>query len=130
MTAGQHLAPDDAPRARLPAPWQGCACRWAGSERISQCKLHEAWEDTLREYAERLRAQPGAPRDATAEPTDTERLDWLETMTVNVRHPLRYGSRNLFWSSPEDMDGGPSGPSDIRKQIDAARAGQAQGGAR
>lgn len=61
---------------------------------------------------------------------DAARLDWLETMVVNVRQPLRYGSRDLFWASPEDMDGGPDGPSGIRKQIDAARAAQGQNGQR
>lgn len=49
---------------------------------------------------------------------DTVRLDKLEKKVVNVRHPLRYGSKEGFWASPEDVDGGPRGPSDIRKKID------------
>lgn len=65
------------------------------------------------------------PADAAAAaPADAERLDWLETMVVNVRQPLRYGSHDRFWASPAEVDGGPDGPSDIRKQIDAARTAQ------
>lgn len=37
---------------------------------------------------------------------DKVRLDWLETQVVNVRTPLVYGSRNLFWASG-DEDGEP-----------------------
>lgn len=55
---------------------------------------------------------------------DTERLDWLETKTVNVRNPLRYGSADMFWASPEDIDGEAPGPNDIRAKIDAARKGE------
>lgn len=52
---------------------------------------------------------------------DKARLDWLETKVVNVREPLLYGSRDLFWSSPEGDEETPPeqvGPSDIRAQID------------
>jgi hypothetical protein len=51
---------------------------------------------------------------------DIQRLNWLETMTVNVRTPLVYGSRDLFWSTPDDPEGG-LGVSNIRAAIDAAR---------
>lgn len=51
---------------------------------------------------------------------DTARLDWLETMTVNVRTPLLYGSHDLFWANPDDSFEGQIGPSDIRAQIDNA----------
>ncbi|WP_231130884.1 hypothetical protein [Burkholderia vietnamiensis] len=60
-----------------------------------------------------------------AEVTDTARLDWLCERVVNVRHPLLYGSRDMFWASPTDDDSGHS-PSDLRAQIDAARAGEKQ----
>ncbi len=50
--------------------------------------------------------------------SDKERLDWLECMAVNVRLPLVYGSRDLWWASPEDGEG-ESWPSDIRAKIDA-----------
>jgi hypothetical protein len=49
-------------------------------------------------------------------PSDSAMLDWLETKVVNVRHDLRYGSRDMFWTSPEDLDGD-TGPSDIRERI-------------
>jgi hypothetical protein len=49
-------------------------------------------------------------------------MDWLEKQVVNVRAPLRYGSRDMFWASPEEVDGGPDGPSDLRARIDAAQA--------
>lgn len=45
---------------------------------------------------------------------DTKRLDWLTAMVVNVRRGARYGSRDLFWSSP----GEEGEPSDLRAQID------------
>jgi len=57
---------------------------------------------------------------------DAARLDWLEKMTVNVRIPLRYGSRDLFWTSPDDDDSD-VGPSDIRAKIDIAIASQQKG---
>lgn len=57
---------------------------------------------------------------APDEGDDKRRLDWLETMVVNVRVDLPYGSHDLFWASPEEQDAGPSGPSDIRARIDAA----------
>jgi hypothetical protein len=60
-----------------------------------------------------------APRQATE---DTRRLDWLESKTVNVRTPLRYGSRNLFWAGPSDDDG-VSIKSDLRERIDDAAHG-------
>lgn len=51
--------------------------------------------------------------------TDKQRLDWLQSKCVNVREPLRYGSRDMFWSSPQD-DEGDITLSDIREQIDKA----------
>jgi hypothetical protein len=50
--------------------------------------------------------------------SDKARLDWLETMVVNVRSKLVYGSADVFWASPDDSFEGELGPSDIRKQID------------
>ena len=64
-------------------------------------------------------AAPAAP---AVDARDTARMDWLEAQVVNVRAPLRYGSRDLFWASPEEVDGGPDGPSDLRARIDAAQA--------
>lgn len=63
---------------------------------------------------------PAAP--AVDASRDTARMDWLEAQVVNVRAPLRYGSRDMFWASPEEVDGGPEGPSDLRARIDAAQA--------
>ncbi len=65
------------------------------------------------------KAAPAAP---AVDARDTARMDWLEAQVVNVRAPLRYGSRDLFWASPEEVDGGPDGPSDLRARIDAAQA--------
>lgn len=51
--------------------------------------------------------------------TDKQRLDWLELKVVNVRDKLLYGSRDLFWSSPEgDEECHDYGPSDLRSRID------------
>ncbi|SOE37597.1 hypothetical protein [Delftia acidovorans] len=67
-------------------------------------------------------AAPQAPAAPAVDASDTARMDWLEKQVVNVRAPLRYGSRDLFWASPEEVDGGPDGPSDLRARIDAAQA--------
>ena len=56
---------------------------------------------------------------------DAEYLDWLELQYVEVRIPLRYGSKECFCSSPDDDDGELL-PWDIRAAIDKARA--AKGG--
>ena len=50
---------------------------------------------------------------------DKARLDWLEQHTVNVRDPLVYGSRDMFWAGPHTEDG-ITDPSDLRAQIDTA----------
>ncbi|MBR7972907.1 hypothetical protein KDX01_07225 [Burkholderia vietnamiensis] len=71
-----------------------------------------------------LAAHPGQP-EPRAEVTDTARLDWLCEHVVNVRHPLLYGLRDMFWASPTDDDSSHA-PSDLRAQIDAARAGEKQ----
>jgi hypothetical protein len=63
-----------------------------------------------------------APAAPAVDASDTARMDWLEKQVVNVRAPLRYGSRDMFWASPEEVDGGPDGPSDLRARIDAAQA--------
>lgn len=52
-----------------------------------------------------------------AGPTDKRRLDWLESMRVEVRLPLVHGSRALFHASPEQGDGEEK-PSTIRGQVD------------
>ena len=59
-------------------------------------------------------------------PTDRQRLDWLALKVVNVRDPLPYGSRDLLWASPEDVEGGPDMPSSLRTQIDLAMANEAR----
>lgn len=71
---------------------------------------------TVAELRAALQAQQG----------DAQRLDYLETMVVNVRVNLRHGSRDLFWASPPDDDG-EAGPSDIRAKIDAALAARREG---
>lgn len=65
--------------------------------------------------------QAQATRSRPSEPDDTARLDWLERHVVNVRIPLRYGSRDLFWANPPDEDEAPGLPT-LREQIDAALA--------
>lgn len=54
---------------------------------------------------------------------DTERLNWLERMVVEVRVPLRWGSRQLFISNPAEVEGMDDDPSNIRAQIDYQRNG-------
>ena len=50
--------------------------------------------------------------------TDKERLDWLELYLVEVRNPLVYGSRHMFYAVPEQEEGEEESPSDLRDQID------------
>lgn len=69
-------------------------------------------EDPRRVFVE------GAPSNS-----DTERLNWLERMVVEVRAPLRWGSRQLFIANPEEVEGMEDDPSDIRAQIDYQRNG-------
>lgn len=38
----------------LPAE-QGCNCRWNGGEVLQRCELHQAWFDTIHEWAERAK---------------------------------------------------------------------------
>lgn len=57
----------------------------------------------------------------TTTPTDTERLDWLSRLIVEVRSPLVYGSRRVFLGVPggdeeTDMDE----PWGLRGAIDKA----------
>lgn len=63
----------------------------------------------------------GGPEDAT----DTRRLDWLELRDVEVRNPLVYGSRHMFFATPDDSFEGEEGLSEIRAQIDAAMKAEA-----
>lgn len=60
-------------------------------------------------------------------PTDTERLDWLSRLIVEVREPLLYGSRQVIFGVPggdeeTDMDE----PWDLRGAIDKAMKTEAR----
>jgi hypothetical protein len=57
------------------------------------------------------------------EPTDSEMMDLLCRMVVEVRVPLRYGSRHLFTASPTDNEGDDDTPSDLREQLKSAMNG-------
>jgi len=77
-----------------------------------------------RALAERdaLRAQLDAMgRRVEEAERDTARLNWLENMTVNVRVPLVYGSRDLFWATPGEEKGEIS---DLRAKVDKHAAFQ------
>jgi hypothetical protein len=51
--------------------------------------------------------------------TDKKRLDWMERHVINVRVPLRYGSRDLLWyGPPTEYDPGES----LRVMIDQMMA--------
>jgi hypothetical protein len=64
-----------------------------------------------------------ASRSESAKPSaDTERMEWLRRMHVEVRVPAVHGSFHLFHASPTDTDGDEE-PSDIREQIDYQRNG-------
>ncbi len=58
---------------------------------------------------------------------DAGRLDWLELRIVKVSERLRYGSRPVFISSPEEIEGERDDPSDLRSKVDAAIAAQKGG---
>ena len=53
-------------------------------------------------------------------PDDTRRMDWLVSKTVNVREPLVYGSRDMFWSQTISDDWEEEHKTALREQIDAA----------
>ena len=60
---------------------------------------------------------------------DSERLDWLRNHVVNVRVPLVYGSRDMFWYRPPfDEEGQPDGAMPLEQMIDAARSREADRG--
>lgn len=48
---------------------------------------------------------------------EQRRLEWLEKQVVEVRTPLRYGSRANFIAVPEEHEIG-EWPSNLRSQID------------
>lgn len=66
-----------------------------------------------------LYASP-AVADKVLPSDDTKRLNWLELQVVEVRTPLRYGSRKNFIASPADVEGELPSASDLRSAIDAA----------
>lgn len=57
---------------------------------------------------------------------DARRMDWLEQNRVEVRTPLRYGSRFSFICAPLN-DEVEQIPSDIRERIDAAMNQRTEG---
>lgn len=73
--------------------------------------------DVERLFATQAATVTGAQAEASE---DSAILDWLEMHCVNVRIPLRYGSRDLFWATPEDREGDTDGPSDLRSQARSA----------
>lgn len=125
-----QVAPTATPPAEEPvAQWQyRYASRFTARDHWSD------WANTCKEVAEQkaknqdrnvkyevraLYAAPVAPQDDARDAADARRMNWLETMAVNVRVPLRCGSRDLFWSIADDEDGFVR-PGDIRSKIDAA----------
>lgn len=46
------------------------------------------------------------------------RMAYLQSRVVEVREPLMYGSRHLFYASPDQEDGDDSSPSDLPEKID------------
>jgi hypothetical protein len=69
--------------------------------------------------------KPESPQSETAESIDTKRMNWLETMNVEVRVSMRWGSRQLFLATPNEIEGAADEPSDIREQIDREIAKEA-----
>ena len=59
---------------------------------------------------------------------DAKRMDWLEKQYVQVRAPMRYGSREMFSACPQEVEGLDDDPSDLRAQIDAAMGNASQHG--
>lgn len=83
------------------------------------------------EYAQACRAAmlstaPVNPELATQH-DDTRRMDWLVSKTVDVREPLVYGSRSLFWSQTISDDLEEEHKTTLREQIDAAMLAAAPG---
>lgn len=72
--------------------------------------------------------QPVAP--SASRTPDSERMDWLERFSVEVRQPLVHGSHHLFYAKPEAVEGADDEPSNIREQIDYQRNGGKKPGVR
>lgn len=51
---------------------------------------------------------------------DAERMDWLETKTVEVRKPMLYGSQAMFFAQVVSDEGEPH-KTDLRERVDTAR---------
>ncbi|MDU6923635.1 hypothetical protein [Franconibacter helveticus] len=75
-------------------------------------------EDTI--AAEPVSPAYKLPSGWGAVPDDTRRMDWLVSKTVNVREPLVYGSRDLFWSQTITDEEDEKHATKLREQIDAA----------
>lgn len=58
---------------------------------------------------------------------DKIRMDWLVSKTVNVREPLVYGSRDLFWSQAVSEEWEEYHKTTLREQIDAAMKKEKEG---
>jgi hypothetical protein len=54
--------------------------------------------------------------------SDTERMDWLVSMDVEVRTPMLHGSRELFTAQTVTDEEGQYYRTSLRAQIDAAIA--------
>lgn len=109
----------------LPAPNELADLR-AEVERLREDSTDrdKAWQEKISEIVANARKQVDTltAKLAAAE-ADTRRLDWLERQHVEVREPLRHGSRKLFLSAPEyDEESTWEAVSDLRSQIDSALA--------
>lgn len=85
----------------------------------STCGEWDAYQAGRAITAQALSGNGAASTEVEA-PTDTQRLDWLERQHVEVRTPLRYGSRANFHACP-DLE---EDRSDLRTAIDAALRGK------
>jgi hypothetical protein len=96
--------------------WRPADVSTNGVERIKTAGKDDTWRNGSVAIDAELTSV--ATKDAVL--SDTGMMNWLCEHTVNVRLPLVYGSRDMFWASPTDDDGGHT-PSNLRVQIAKAQ---------
>lgn len=80
--------------APQPPAEQGCNCRWNGGEVLQRCQLHQAWFDTIHEWAERAKdaekrlreLSSQKPAEQDAELSDGKLLDIAEDFKSQYMH--------------------------------------------
>lgn len=85
---------------------------------VECCIVHAHSEESVEDAIEKWNTRTHSAEIAGAL-RDAERMEWLTSMAVEVRTPLRYGSAALFHARPDNDEGEPYHTT-LRAQIDSA----------